>query len=163
MHFVTGGAYNGKRKWVTGHYGLANRSDSLWLSAYPPLKADILSYRKVATLDTLAETEGFQPITVIEGLERFIQQLLAQEKNDDLCRERWRSVFHMWRRWEIENNQRRIVIIGTDVGKGVVPVERSLRRFRDYVGWCYQDITDFSKRVDVIWYGVANTLKMEGK
>ncbi len=31
MHFITGGAYNGKRQWVKRYYTLDH---SLWLSAY---------------------------------------------------------------------------------------------------------------------------------
>lgn len=54
---------------------------------------------------------------------------------------------------------RKLYLIGTDVGKGIVPIDEHLRTYRDVVGWCYQDVAKLAERVDIIWYGINTTIK----
>lgn len=43
LHFVTGGAYNGKTKWVKQLYGLEN--DVLWLSGYRQEQPELIDFK----------------------------------------------------------------------------------------------------------------------
>ena len=64
-----------------------------------------------------------------------------------------------WLKWEKEKEERNLYLIGTDIGKGIVPMEKELRVYRDIVGYCFQDVVKKAERVDVIWYGLNSQLK----
>lgn len=135
MHFVTGGAFNGKRRWVRKMY-----PDAKWISAH---EGELL-------LDALDSTNS--SIVVLEGLETWI-------KDYSLSREEWKKIILDWEKWEQEKFGRQLVLIGTDIGKGIVPLEKENRNWRDLTGWLYQDIAAVSEKVDVIWYGINQTIK----
>lgn len=141
MHFVTGGAYNGKRKWVKEH--MVKDAPARWISGYEK------------TVTDLQNIEAYEKLTVIEGLEQFIYAWL---ENHDWRRE-WHTLLHQWMKWETEN--RKLIIIGTDMSKGIVPMDAKERLWRDVTGWCYQDIVNHASTVDVVWYGVSERLKGE--
>lgn len=145
MHFVTGGAFNGKRKWVKAFYQLNEKNDYVWISAYEKNGAQ-MEWKAV---------DSFKTTTVIEGVEQF----LYKWSNQTNWREKWHDVFKSWEKWELENPMRKLVVIGTDITKGVVPLDERNRNWRDMTGWCYQDLVSHSKRVDVIWYGINERLK----
>ncbi|TKC14843.1 bifunctional adenosylcobinamide kinase/adenosylcobinamide-phosphate guanylyltransferase [Robertmurraya kyonggiensis] len=132
MHFVTGGAYNGKRQWVRDRY-----PEAKWISAYngSPI---------------LAELDA--PVVVLEGLEKWVRE-------NSYTREEWKRQIEKWLNWENESSFQRVVLIGTDISKGIVPMEKEHRGWRDLTGWVYQDVAAVSKRVDLIWYGVNQTIK----
>lgn len=135
MHFVTGGAFNGKRRWVRKMY-----PDAKWISAHEG--------------ESLLEALDFinSSIVVLEGLETWI-------KDYSLSREEWKKIILDWEKWEQEKFGRQLVLIGTDIGKGIVPLEKENRNWRDLTGWLYQDIAAVSEKVDVIWYGINQTIK----
>lgn len=132
MHFVTGGAFNGKRKWVRKKY-----PDATWISAYEG--------------ESLARTFD-SPKIVLEGIETWV-------KDASLSREEWKDIISDWEKWEQEKDGRQVILIGTDIGKGIVPMEKENRSWRDVTGWVYQDIAAVCKKVDVVWYGINQTLK----
>lgn len=142
MHFVTGGAFNGKAKWVKKTYGVT-REDAAWFSGY--------------------ESEDFHidfsthSLIVIEGLENFVRQVIRENHSDP--RERLEKHLKTWVAWEKEANGCQLVLIGTDIGKGIVPMNKEDRMWRDYTGWFYQDITMMADQVDIIWYGLSHQLK----
>lgn len=140
MHFVTGGAYNGKAKWVRER--VAN-SDVHWVSAYhgEPLP---LHFQK----DTV----------VLQGIEAWIQWD-AVEQDAAAIRVKWQEIIQRWRIWEEEKENRLCLIIGADITKGIVPIEVEKRIWRDATGWIFQDLVAISSRVDLIWYGLAQQLK----
>ncbi|MGE6377291.1 bifunctional adenosylcobinamide kinase/adenosylcobinamide-phosphate guanylyltransferase [Peribacillus muralis] len=142
MHFVTGGAYNGKTKWVKRVYDLD--SEVLWLSGYQeeqPRRKDF---------------EG--KIVVLQGLDGWIQAD-AKKMAADAIREKWQEIIADWRIWEKGSDERSCIVIGSDLSKGIVPMEASDRRWRDACGWVYQDVASLSSRVDIIWYGVNQRIK----
>lgn len=144
MHFVTGGAFNGKRAWVKGEFPHA-----VWLSAY---RSDLL---------TKGVPENFEnDVVVFEGLELWVREILM-EKSLEESRVYFRDVWEALLSWEMSNHQHRIVIIGTDITKGIVPIEREERTWRDLTGWVYQDLAKKCERMDVIWYGMNQTIKGE--
>lgn len=140
MHFVTGGAYNGKAKWVRER---VVSSDVHWVSAYhgEPLP---LHFQK----DTV----------VLQGIEAWIQSDAA-EQDATAIRVKWQEIIQRWRIWEEEKENRLCLIIGADITKGIVPIEVEKRIWRDATGWIFQDLVAVSSRVDLIWYGLAQQLK----
>ncbi|WP_227936143.1 bifunctional adenosylcobinamide kinase/adenosylcobinamide-phosphate guanylyltransferase [Alkalihalobacillus deserti] len=88
-------------------------------------------------------------------MEAVVQTFLGVEKP----RESFQEWIETWIDWECHKKDRTLILIGTDIGKGVVPVEEEARRYRDLVGWCFQDMVKKAMRVDVIWYGLNEQLK----
>ncbi|MBS4178022.1 bifunctional adenosylcobinamide kinase/adenosylcobinamide-phosphate guanylyltransferase [Lederbergia citrea] len=147
MHFITGGAFNGKAKWVRKFYSLDDHDSFLWLSAY---QSDI--------------DENFlfisqQHLLVVEGVEQWIKSIAREESDSDAIRTRWRHTISRFREWEASKSGRTVILIGTDITKGIVPMDPFDRLWRDVTGWAYQDTVVVSDRVDLIFYGLANRLK----
>lgn len=144
MHFVTGGAFNGKRAWVKKTYWV-NEQDH-WLSAYEnePLPTNFMK------IDN--------GVIVLEGVELWLKDL-TKNYEANKCREIWNRRLENWLTWEKANLNRKLIVIGTDITKGIVPLEAENRRWRDVTGWAFQDIAAKSKKVDVIWYGLNQTIK----
>lgn len=143
MHFITGGAFNGKRSWVETTYELKNSNRHRWISAY--------------SNDSLPEAlENISEETiVIEGVETWIRNELLYHKNP---LNKWDKLLEDWISFETQEN-RRLVLIGSDITKGIVPVTREEREWRDLTGRCYQQISTKADRVDLIWYGLNQQLK----
>jgi adenosylcobinamide kinase/adenosylcobinamide-phosphate guanylyltransferase len=138
MHFVSGGAFQGKRKWVKEYYSLADKPH-IWCSAYTEewfLPSDHIMER----------------IVVFEGLEQFIRRALSNEEIDIS------DFFHQWNEWE-KKGERTVIWIGSEVGQGIVPFLEEERRFRDVVGWSYQRLAAMCDRVDRLWCGIAERIK----
>ena len=144
MHFVTGGAYNGKSKWVRRHYGLDGTS-SEWISAYH---------------DQPLPLHFHENTVVLQGIEAWISRDAAEQDADAAAiRMKWQEIIKEWQIWEAAKEHRRCILIGADITKGIVPIEAKHRVWRDATGWVFQDIVAASSRVDVIWYGVSQQLK----
>ncbi|MNH44150.1 adenosylcobinamide kinase/adenosylcobinamide-phosphate guanylyltransferase [compost metagenome] len=58
----------------------------------------------------------------------------------------------------LEEN-RTLYIIVTDMGRGVVPMEKQARLLRDTCGRLYQALFAEAERVIRIWYGIAEQIK----
>ncbi|MBM4763264.1 bifunctional adenosylcobinamide kinase/adenosylcobinamide-phosphate guanylyltransferase [Bacillus sp. B15-48] len=146
MHFVTGGAFNGKANWVREYYDLSQTSH-YWCSAYHgvPLPENL-------------EDENESNVIVLEGVEYWLKDLATQYDRREI-RFNWRKYLNGWLEWENEQNQRTLIIIGTDISKGIVPIHTDERKWRDGTGWAYQDTVAYAKRVDLIWYGINNRIK----
>lgn len=144
MHFVIGGAFNGKRSWVKEMYR-ADKQD-LWQSAYnsDPLPTEL--------------TAIDQDLLILEGVEIWLKEL-TKEFVANKCRKIWNNCLNNWLTWEKARGNRNLVVIGTDITKGIVPMELENRLWRDVTGWAYQDCATMSNRVDVIWYGINQTIK----
>lgn len=144
MHFVTGGAFNGKRTWVKKTYKV--RGAACWKSAYEDkaLPAEITSM------------EG--DLLILEGIEIWLKDLTKQYDSAK-CRELWNRCLDHWNSWEKAKINRRLVVIGTDITKGIVPLEKENRLWRDVTGWAFQDLAARADQVDVIWYGINQTIK----
>lgn len=145
MHFITGGAFNGKRAWIKEKYGL----NGTWFSAYRDhqLKADIIQIES--------------NLLVLEGIEIWLKELT---KNYDSyrCLEIWNTTLNHWLTWEKADVSRNLVVVGNDITKGIVPMEKENRVWRDVTGWAYQDLAAKADKVDIIWYGLNQTIKKTG-
>ena len=85
MHFVTGGAYNGKAKWVKKHYKL-DVNNVQWISAYRDEPLPLHFYH-----DTV----------VLQGIESWIKKD-ASKKEAAVIRSKWQEIIVEWRIWEEE-------------------------------------------------------------
>ncbi|EKN65721.1 hypothetical protein BABA_19051 [Neobacillus bataviensis LMG 21833] len=144
MHFITGGAFNGKRAWVKRNFYVERQEQ--WLSAYNcfPLPFEL--------------PENNHAEVVLEGIELWLKELTKQYEVDR-CREIWNRCLDTWISWEKAEAGRKLIVIGTDITKGIVPVEKENRVWRDVTGWAYQDLAAKSDKVDVVWYGINQTIK----
>ncbi|MGE7778772.1 bifunctional adenosylcobinamide kinase/adenosylcobinamide-phosphate guanylyltransferase [Peribacillus sp. NPDC097264] len=142
MHFVTGGAYNGKTKWVKQFYGL--NTEGLWLSGYQNDQPDFRDFQK--------------DIVVLQGIDAWIGQDVNIMDVESI-QKKWKEILDGWRIWEKEESGRTCVVIGSDLSKGIVPIEKKNRQWRDACGWIFQDVASISTRVDIIWYGINQRIK----
>jgi adenosylcobinamide kinase / adenosylcobinamide-phosphate guanylyltransferase len=145
VHFVTGGAFNGKSSWVKAYNGISE-ANSTWLSAY---HEDVLP----DSLDLLHDR-----IVVLEGIEQWIKELLT-EFNASEVQQKWQLLLEKWLMWEKSHRGRKIILIGSDITKGIVPNEAGDRMWRDVTGRIFQEAVSACERVDLIWYGVNQRLK----
>lgn len=144
MHFITGGAFNGKRAWVKKTYAV--KKHDCWLTAYEhdPIPQNVM--------------ETNSDLLILEGVEIWIKEL-TKKYNSIKCRGIWNDYLDSWNEWERIQLNRTLVVIGTDITKGIVPLEKETRLWRDVTGWAYQDLASKAEKVDVIWYGLNQTIK----
>ncbi|MEW9500873.1 bifunctional adenosylcobinamide kinase/adenosylcobinamide-phosphate guanylyltransferase [Jeotgalibacillus marinus] len=146
MHFVIGGAYNGKREWV---------KNKLITDA---ISADSIQFRK-----SVVERASCKDVQVIiwTGIEKWIEEKCVQGLSEATILEQWKRELTDLAHWEKGSNQRQVIIIGTDQSKGIVPLDRMKRFVRDVSGWCHQFTAKKASRVTRVWYGIAEELKNE--
>ena len=136
MHFVIGGAYNGKRKWVES-------------------QLNQVSYQELSEPGEKIDS-GVNTILFIE-LENWILKQFGRDSDKVVLA--WKQEVDRLLKWENGHPDRRVVIIGTDQSKGIVPIEKEQRFTRDVLGWCHQYSALKAERVTRVWYGVAEELK----
>jgi adenosylcobinamide kinase / adenosylcobinamide-phosphate guanylyltransferase len=144
MHFIVGGAFQGKRKWAKQYYQLNDYHSYLWCNGY---KTEFF----------LPNHKVTQSLVVFEGLETLIRQKL--NTNLMSCRNEWAEAFQLWQLWENEKPERRVIWIGCDISQGIVPMNEEERNWRDVTGWCYQELVKMCNRVDRVWCGLAERMK----
>ncbi|MDP4104498.1 MAG: bifunctional adenosylcobinamide kinase/adenosylcobinamide-phosphate guanylyltransferase [Bacillota bacterium] len=144
MHFITGGAFNGKRAWVKKTYQVDQHDG--WVSAYESQKLP----------QNL--TDFNQDFVVLEGIEIWLK-ILTEDYDINHSRTTWNTCLNDWLCWEKNGSGRNLVLIGTDISKGIVPLEKEKRIWRDLTGWVYQDTAAKAKKMDVIWYGLNQSIK----
>lgn len=145
MHFVMGGAFHGKKNWVIENYQL-NDKNCHWFSGYPD---------STNILDPKLTNLNFDTL-VIEGIEQMVVELI---KTNKVVLPLFQSWLHQLLVWEKQGCNRNVIIIGTDIGKGIVPIEKQQRIIRDEVGRCFQKLTFHAAKVSLIWYGLQQVLK----
>ncbi|WP_071396452.1 bifunctional adenosylcobinamide kinase/adenosylcobinamide-phosphate guanylyltransferase [Bacillus tuaregi] len=144
MHFVTGGAFNGKSKWVKA-YNQLTKENNRWISAYQHENLP-------DSLDSIPD------ILVLEGIEHWVKVLLKHQ-DEGAVREKWYTLLQQWKQWEKGKPGRMVTLIGSDLTKGIVPATLEERVWRDVTGRVFQEIAAASDRVDLIWYGMNQRIK----
>lgn len=142
MHVVIGGAFNGKDNWVKDFYEKESKVN--WID----LSKDKLQIKRYDGAEVL----------VIKAIEELTKEW-AENYSVDTVREVGRTWLKEMLMWEQENKKRQLVLIATDFSKGIVPIEKSQRKWRDITGWFYQDLIKEATRVDEVWYGLSTQLK----
>ncbi|KIL49721.1 bifunctional adenosylcobinamide kinase/adenosylcobinamide-phosphate guanylyltransferase [Jeotgalibacillus soli] len=145
MHFVIGGAYNGKRKWVEAELKTAGIAEhAIQIRTLPK---ENMSPEKQAVIWL--------------GIENWIEHELAAGKKEQAVLDRWKAEVELLDQWEQNDSERQVFIIGCDQSKGIVPLDRTKRLSRDVAGWCHQYTANQASQVTRIWYGIAERIKKE--
>lgn len=82
-------------------------------------------------------------VVVVFGVEHLLEKKL----------EEWLEHLEQW------NEEVEVIVIATEIGRGIVPMEASMRKLRDDVGRFYQRLFTKAESVTRIWYGIAQTIK----
>lgn len=131
MHFIIGGRHMGKLRYAFSLYG------------------DDIAVCDLAVLD-LKEKSADSAISnalVIDNLQAGVRNLLSNR----ICAEDfWESRLSRWRDK---------VLIGEEVGAGIVPMDPFEREWRDRTGFLYQKVAERADIVDRIWAGLPTRLK----
>lgn len=141
MQLFIGGACAGKRDAVTSRFPSAS-----WhrLEAEQPL------------IDSQQALAANTPLVIIGVLE-WLGALLERDDNDGL-RQQWRSdMATLCQRAEALNAA--LIIIASEVGRGIVPMQPEQRRLRDLNGWFTQDATTQASQVWYVRHGLVMALK----
>ena len=88
---------------------------------------------------------GTEPV-VIAGIERWLAQCGRSEEQA------------IGQVMEVVQGRETMLIL-TDIGRGIVPMEADQRELRDVCGRLYQRLVAEADEVTRIWYGIAQTLK----
>ncbi|MGM0854166.1 MAG: bifunctional adenosylcobinamide kinase/adenosylcobinamide-phosphate guanylyltransferase [Bacillota bacterium] len=144
MYFVTGGSFNGKSRWVKIHFNL-KETDTTWIPLFGGERIH------------LDDINFSNSVIVIEGLEYGIRSIILN--NDCEIRKSFTILMQSLKQWEEEDPDRRVIWIGSEIGKGIVPMDKLSREWRDMTGWVYQDLAEISQQVWLVWYGLATSLK----
>ncbi len=141
MYFITGGSFNGKSRWVKDKFNLKEH-ETTWISLFDKEMEDITT---------------IGPVIVLEGLEYAVRSSILHSGGDS--RALFKEQMDSLRKWEEGSPERKVIWIGSEIGKGIVPMDQSFREWRDITGWVYQDLAERSQQVWLVWYGLASSLK----
>lgn len=141
MYLYIGGACAGKRNAVKNRFEKVS-----WLSSYNG--------------GLLSDWEGIwkdNSNLVLEGWENWILESVNAKSTDDI-RQHYR--FILQKLLEEENKRKQaVVLIMLEIGKGVVPMDETNRKWRDISGWVQQDAAQLATEVVQVWHGLEKTLK----
>ena len=145
MHFITGGSFHGKKSWTVNYakeHGL--------------IEGKVLRLFDEKEMNIVNDEKDF--FYMIEGLEWMIKNRLQEETLEQTINYIEKQVEALLQ-WEREEKNRFVFIIGSDITKGIVPIDKEDRLWRDGTGLIFQRIAATADRVDVIWYGLNERLK----
>ncbi|MET3575757.1 bifunctional adenosylcobinamide kinase/adenosylcobinamide-phosphate guanylyltransferase [Bhargavaea ullalensis] len=130
MHIYFGGAHNGKRDFVKGLLGEAAHE---WIEA--------------GELKALPEPPSGR--VVVAGLEEYINDHHTDEE------EAVADVLRFLERADRDG----LIIILTDMGRGIVPVDPHARWLRDACGRLGQRLSRQADGITRIWYGIPQKIR----
>ncbi|MBT2788457.1 MULTISPECIES: bifunctional adenosylcobinamide kinase/adenosylcobinamide-phosphate guanylyltransferase [unclassified Halomonas] len=141
MQLFIGGACAGKRDAVAARF-----PDALWHRLMP-------GQQLAACQQTLIAD---RPL-VISGVLAWLEAALVNAENDPL-RQQWQGdMTQLCQRAKQLNAA--LVIITTEVGRGIVPMQPEQRRLRDLNGWFNQDASVQAKQVWYVRHGLLMAIK----
>lgn len=132
MHIYIGGAYNGKRKYVKQYYQ---------------------SYRQYVFEGEIPESSAFttQDVVIVGRFEQLVQQL-THLTEDEVVEQLMEKLGQL-------DKVATLVCVCTDMGRGIVPLDKEQRFLRDTCGRLYQAMFAYSHQVTRIWYGIPQVIK----
>ncbi|MGE7917348.1 bifunctional adenosylcobinamide kinase/adenosylcobinamide-phosphate guanylyltransferase [Viridibacillus sp. NPDC093762] len=133
MHVFIGGAYNGKRDYVRNWLEEQGKKDVAWLASELPM--------------TVPEASTI----VVSGLEKIVANHLDVDE-DTLAAQ-------LLQQLQALGTEKELIVIVTEMGRGVVPIDANTRKLRDICGRFYQKLFKISPQITRIWYGIAETIK----
>lgn len=133
MHVFIGGAYNGKKHYVKQWLEKQGATNVVWVDGQLP-----------------SHTVPGQVI-VVHHLENILEyhDLADEETVADTL---FAQLLHL-------DSEHQLIVIVTDMGRGIVPIEPKARQLRDVCGRLYQRLFKESETVTRVWYGLAEKLK----
>ncbi|MEK9198716.1 bifunctional adenosylcobinamide kinase/adenosylcobinamide-phosphate guanylyltransferase [Ureibacillus sp. 179-F W5.1 NHS] len=137
MRIIIGGAYNGKRKFVI------DKLKNSPLQNYYFFEGNIPSERSYTKDEAI----------VIGSFEKIIFQHMDLDEEQIAAR-----IYDELLKLDKETN---VICICTDIGRGIVPLQREERKLRDTCGRLYQKLFAEGESVIRIWYGIPQLLKGE--
>lgn len=127
MHFIFGGAYNGKTA-----YAKTVAPEATIYTAYIPSVHDVhtetVIVRHLEQCITQCDNERTEAARIVEQLTTLAAHCT-------------------------------LIVIGTDISRGVVPMEKEARFQRDCAGRLYQLLMQQATTVTQVWYGIPQLLK----
>ncbi|EHJ92113.1 bifunctional adenosylcobinamide kinase/adenosylcobinamide-phosphate guanylyltransferase [Vreelandella boliviensis] len=94
---------------------------------------------------------------VITGVLEWLRAVLERD-DTDILRQQWQSdMVKLCQHADKLNSP--LIIIATEVGRGIVPMQPEQRRLRDLNGWFTQDATAQAKQVWYVRHGLVMALK----
>jgi adenosylcobinamide kinase/adenosylcobinamide-phosphate guanylyltransferase len=148
MQLFIGGACAGKREAVRSRFPGAR-----WHCAYDG-----------KALEAWRDTLPRQGVLVLEGWECWLAAWLVDEPadapDDDSLRQRLRMLLATWQDLEREAAVG-VVLILPEMGRGIVPLDRSERRLRDLAGWLAQDTAACCEAVWYVRHGLVQRLSAD--
>lgn len=144
MHVVTGGAYNGKWQFVKELYRLTEEADFIKFSGYnvDKLPNDFLEIKT--------------KYLIIQNIEQYVKSFFD---NNASVPSQTEGFILNFLNWQEANPNCKLILIGDDISKGVVPIEAKDREWRDMTGLMYQRLVQVSERFDIVWHGINKQLK----
>lgn len=130
MHVFIGGAYNGKTDYVMREL---EGQAIFFADGFIPENAPSCKVLVIKNLDKWLITQNLEEDEVLVA--KILTRLKALEEKCALY------------------------IIVTDMGRGVVPMEKQARLLRDTCGRLYQALFAEAEHVVRIWYGIGETIK----
>lgn len=141
MQLFIGGACAGKRDAVAARFPAAS-----WHRLDPT--QPFINSQQAMVADT--------PL-VITGVLDWLGAALERDDNDAL-RQRWQGDMAMLCQRADELNASLLIIV-SEVGRGIVPMQPEQRRLRDLNGWFAQDATAQADRVWYVRHGLVIAIK----
>jgi len=160
MIFILGGKYQGKTAYARHAYGqtkvvfdfarqavaaqdsVPHESETENNLSMKVHEQEIIGNRKQIDYECM-----LQSAEIITNLQEGVRQLIDQ----GICPQTF-----------FRNNMDKLkdkVIIGTEIGCGIVPVEEKDRYWRDETGRVYQLLAEHAEKVERVWAGIPMTIK----
>ncbi|MBQ0141001.1 MAG: bifunctional adenosylcobinamide kinase/adenosylcobinamide-phosphate guanylyltransferase [Kurthia sp.] len=133
MHIIIGGAYNGKKSYVSQL--LADKA-STWYEG-----------------QLLGEKNSNTQIAVLYAVEKLVLPMLSDRDEVELAQHVFQQIS------TFQDSYDKVYIILEDMGRGIVPIEATQRKLRDVLGRLYQLLFAHAQTVTRIWYGIPQQLK----
>ena len=137
MHVFIGGAHNGKRDYVKRWLTERGKRNVQWFEGNCPDASNPVNPDATQTI-------------VVAGIEKWLAETKLSEEA---------AVEYVMKSVSLQQDT---VLILTDIGRGIVPIDANQRRLRDTVGRLYQRLLAEADDVTRIWYGLAKPLKKRG-
>lgn len=102
--------------------------------------------RNVQWLDVEADAYFLMPnieVVVVFGVENLLEP-------------KGKELLEKLGKWD---KQAEVLVIATEIGRGIVPMDAGMRKLRDDVGRFYQQLFTEADSVTRIWYGISQTIK----
>lgn len=99
-----------------------------------------------------------QSILVLEGWEQWIQQMWLDKGKLDEVKDYFENEISKICEIEKQTNIQ-VIFIMLEMGRGIVPMNKDDRAWRDLSGWILQYAAQHAEKVDYCWHGLSKSLK----